>query len=75
VSNAAVAIVKPASWNETPIDFLRRNGPTLTHEFAMRFGLDRDDALIELKRLERAGELTKRRVAFSYGAGYEWKVE
>jgi hypothetical protein len=64
--------------NETPVAFIRRNGPTLTIEVAQRFGMDRRIALKMLRRLERAGEIRSRRIALSSpaaGTGLEWTVE
>lgn len=57
---------------ETPLQFVRRNGPTLTHEIGIRFGMRVNDALRTMKALERAGSVTSRRVAFEHGAGLEW---
>ena len=61
--------------SETPAAFVKRNGPTLTHEIGIRFGLDVREALKVMKKLERAGEVKSRRVAFDYGAGLEWTVQ
>jgi DNA-binding MarR family transcriptional regulator len=57
---------------ETPVEFVRRNGPTLTSEIGFRFGLRVQDALRTMKTLERAGSVTSRRVAYAQGAGLEW---
>ncbi len=40
---------------ETPVEFLRRNGPTLTPEIAQRYGMDVKRALEMMKAFEDAG--------------------
>jgi hypothetical protein len=60
--------------HETPLEFIRRNGPTLTHEIALRFGMDQREALKVMKGLQRSGQAKSRRVAFDYGAGLEWTI-
>lgn len=61
---------------ETVPAFLKRNGPTLTHEVASRFCLTQKVALEALKGLEEMGHVQKRRVSFGgdgqAGQGYEW---
>jgi predicted ArsR family transcriptional regulator len=57
---------------ETPVEFVKRNGPTLTSEIGFRFGLCVQDALRTMKALERTGCVTSRRVAYAQGAGFEW---
>lgn len=59
---------------ETPEEFVRRNGPTLTHEVAYRFGIAVDEALKVMKRLEKDGKVSSRRATFTHGAGYEWRA-
>ena len=59
---------------ETPLEFVTRNGPTLTHEIARRFGTDIKTALQIMKALERRGLVQSRRVAFEHGAGLEWSL-
>jgi hypothetical protein len=63
---------------ETVPEFIRRNGPTLTHEVAARFCIDQKTALATLKGLQEMGHLASRRVRYcggdqaGSGAGYEW---
>lgn len=61
-------------FQETPLEFVRKNGPTLTHEVALRFNMDVQTALKAMKHLENHGLAKSRRVSFEHGAGYEWTV-
>ena len=61
-------------YHETPLEFVARNGPTLTNEVAFRFSWYVADALRTMKALEAEGKVKSRRVSFDVGAGYEWTV-
>jgi len=61
--------------SETPLEFVRRNGPTLTHEIQYRFGLRHaKDAYELMVKLRRKKLVTSKRVTHEFGASLEWKV-
>jgi DNA-binding Lrp family transcriptional regulator len=59
---------------ETPLEFIRRNGPTLTWEVANRFSLDQREALKIMKALEKTGAIKSKRVAYDIAAGKQWEM-
>jgi hypothetical protein len=63
---------------ETLLEFIQRNGPTLTSEAAQRFATDQCEILKLLKAFERQGYLKSRRVSIhrlrSGSAGLEWSA-
>jgi hypothetical protein len=55
---------------EEPLDFIRRNGTTLTREVAQRFARDHRNTLRLLRALEREGKVTSALVpVYESGAG------
>jgi len=58
---------------ETVLEFVGRNGITLTHEVAGRFGMTQRRAFDALNDLYRQQKIDRRRVNFHRTSiGYEW---
>lgn len=62
-------------FNESILDFVRREGPVTTAAVSYRFGMiDLRDARKALRNLERNGLITSKREVFDYCAMNVWRA-
>jgi Mn-dependent DtxR family transcriptional regulator len=62
------------AFEETIVNFIRREGVVSTASVACRFGLDMRDARRELNRLHKGGLITSQREIFDYAAMNGWQI-